>query len=215
MKARNGFVSNSSSTSFVVAIKEHTDKQLPSALSLIELVVDRLKMDKGNLKFFTGKARDTIANIDAEILALELDKKWVEKEKALWEKATSHVDLLPALRTIAWWPRPLRSKPPTPENCVDYVVRYKREMEELEETAQRNGEQVIKRYMESIDFRVKSIESDIEALRKRKKLYMAYAANDEWHLVGFTEDHYHGILEEMIEGLVRNNMAVIVEQKTV
>jgi hypothetical protein len=79
MKMRMGFVSNSSSTSFVVAIPEHVSKDDEPYIQLFEKIVSQLKAKDDEFGYGFMKLQDLIENYDDSISKCKLELKEYER----------------------------------------------------------------------------------------------------------------------------------------
>ncbi len=188
MKSRHGFVSNSSSTSFVILVK-------PDKVESVAFILKHLKhdMNGGNPVVAVPERRK---ELKTEIKEIDKDLKYVngiyDKIAFIPDQSFTDHDLLARYSTFHMLRKEaIRSERKYPDN-----VHFGRDKEDF------LGD--LHRLQEDLREDRAKCEKEIETL----------TGNDDWVFVSFEEDAHWGTLKQMVDDLVKAGDAVVLKQET-
>ena len=203
MKTRNGLVSNSSSSSFIIAVKKMKKGDLTSPSEMIDFLIKHSGLIGGRdaLKFFTKTPKQYNDALSKETKELEANIKWAESQKAYCEEALKDkkiMEVLGRMKHIGQAFRNRMEKGGTEEGRI---------LREYTPTVQKE----LKNDIETLGYRIEGDQKQIEELNAKAKKIKRYL-NGEWKLIGFEEDHWGDILKSAVKEMVKKKQAFIVEE---
>lgn len=197
MKTRKSHISNSSSTSFVIALKKTKDSDHINYVEAIEFIIEMAGYQQSELKYFTGSVMDRKEKIKEENKQLSLDLDWCHKKIENLESISfQNEDVVQVLEKLN-----LIKNSPMRENDD---IRFLRDLD-LSDIGT-----AIQDEIRNIGYHVTKILEDKEQLEKI--LEKLNQLDDDYSIVGFEEDHWAGICKHMIEHLISLDKAIILEQ---
>ena len=205
MKVRNGFVSNSSSSSFMIAIK----KPQPCAscgctpIDFLKELEIRIGDKKKEYEFFNQDIKEYIETLKYDIEELEKDRAWVLKEKELYATLLDDEKLAEGIQTFISLMQQLEEEKRT--NKKDY--RVNRYMGDNEASVM----DVVKSQISSCS--TYSINAEIkEATEKLEKLN-SLNLDEKWTLFNIDIDNWEHGTKEAIELLLESKQAVLIKKE--
>jgi len=210
MKSRQGFVSNSSSSSFVIAIKKAKSKKFSDPSSVIDFLIKHSGAKYGDLKYFSQTPKKYDFLLKKEIKELQKDVRWVEKQKSGLEEALGNEDVVEILAKINRMPSIQSAKKRNEDNAnkdkTNEDNRFSREyMHSMKEALERE--------ITSLEYSLNSMGEKIKELQEKEKKIQPYLDGD-WQLIGFEEDMWGSVLKSAIEDMARRKEAIIIEKAT-
>ena len=204
MKTRTGFVSNSSTTSFLLAVKKPTDELHYDYLKGIEFIIEHVGFKKDDLDFFCCAPSEKAQEIKEEIEELEADRKYCEDQiqelKELIEKSSELSGLLDQFLSLSSKPKYALTKD---EQGRKWEVRSEREYVSCRST--------VKFEIESKNTHIIWLSKKIDELKGALKNLEGY--DDSFVMVGFKCDRMSDYgLESMVQWLLNNGKADLVEK---
>lgn len=208
MKTRIGFVSNSSTTSFLLAIKKPRSDLHFDYLNAIEFLVTYLGYDKDALDFFYSNGSEKIVEIKEEIVELQADVDYCKVEKKdLEEFVEKAADAMPIVeRFMKLLQKQKMSRVCDNDKDRKDEIRYEREYpnqpRELAHDEIRNKEDHIRWVSKQI--------VELTELLEKMESY-----DDSWIMVRFKSDYMRDVkLDDMVQWLIENGKAEIVNKET-
>ena len=194
MKIRNGFVSNSSTSSFVVAVKKDASKQY-DALKLIDIFLNKFEVNKKKISQEIKEVKDEIRELEKDIKYLD---RLIDDLKEVPENFVEIVDKSHGLSN-------------------DTAIRNSRDIDEyMSSEDYRSYESRIsvkERKLGYLDFDRKSLNSKIQNLNL--KLEKIKDLKDEYYELISTEcDVCYSSLRPLFEELQKKKLAIILREKT-
>lgn len=213
MKYRNGFVSNSSSSSFIVAVKQvESDDGSPSWFNFLNLLIENTG-GQDRLKSFSSAVSDQIAKWQEEVEELKLDRDWAIEKAKIYEDITAIDVALPLLAKLIEH-EDRYPHPEIPQSQLKWRLRGPRETEEYsKETPLQKAKESLQWKKDSIRMDISRARKSIDSLIEKIKKAEPYNSN-EWTLIRFEEDNWGGVLTKAVEQLVKSNQAIIIEKQT-
>jgi hypothetical protein len=208
MKIRSGFVSNSSSTCFLLAAKIPEKTESPSWFDVLDFLVDHCG-GPDNLKVFSTTALEQIERWKKEINELEEDKKWCLEELKIYEDMEAAKIALPLLGRLIKF-----------EHQRQYIKNYGHEPDEEQikqeircyrKYGQETADETLHYAKRRKNFDIAKIEQNI--LKLSEKIKKAKPYTDKcWKLIGFEEDNFSGFIKKAVEKLDEDGNIVILEK---
>jgi len=188
MKTRSGFVSNSSSTSFVILVK-------PDKVQSVEFILKHLKHPMDNpcptVPERIKELKTEIKDIDKDIVYLDgiyaridviPNQSFIDHE-LLQKYSTFHMLRKEAIRSDRKYPLPAKMRGARDKG--DFLGDIRRLKEDLQEDRAKCEQEILK-----------------------------IAGNKDWVFVSFEEDAMWGTLKQMVNDLVKTGDAIVLKQET-
>jgi hypothetical protein len=208
MKTRSGFVSNSSSSSFIVAVKivESQDGS-PTWFNILEFLIKKYG-GRDELKSFSSKVGEQIKVWRKELKELKADKNWCLDQHKIYEDMLAVEVAIPLLAKLLRHDTE-RKQPQYDKETT--AIHDKARIRCTREYGETEARQVLESAKERINYDIMRIDRDIAQLSKKIEKVKQYDS-DEWYLLGFEEDNYSDPVAQGIKELEERGQAVIVER---
>jgi len=205
MKTRNGFVSNSSSSSFVIAVKEVKACSCCglTPVDFMSTLAVRTRNENKQREFSMVDIDSYIEEKEYEIDEWETEKKWIIRQKKLYEELLKDENALKALELFRGALRDIEyEKNRTDDGQANYS-RYT--------TDDRNAADIIKedvRYLNE-DRVNKEIASRKGFIEKIKRL----DNKDKWTIFSIKTDNSFDNVKDDIELMIKTNQVVLIQKE--
>jgi len=202
MKIRNGFVSNSSSSSFIVAVKK-PQKNETNYMELIEFMMKNYYKRKDLDKNFKGSIKEYTSNLEKELKKLTKDITFLEKDKIFIEEVLSNKNLIKPIGKLFEY---LDNKTKLKKNLGVRQTRefYKNYVPKF----------VLENELGSINYDIDKIKNKIEILTARISDIQKYKEGS-WDIICYEEDAAFGSpMSGAIKELEEKSLAKILKKET-
>lgn len=197
MKIRTGFVSNSSSSSYVLAVKKQQECECcglsnSKMIELITLLLGKKEFNGRVPKSFTGNMTEYVESLDVEIEELEKDIVCGTEKIKLLEKISANND---ALLLMDQW------------NNLS-KIRNDRYMDESE--YKQSSVDNLKWKIQNVESEVNRAKNSISEIRLKKQKLEA-ATNEDRRIFIFEMDDWDDA-RRIIEELIENDVVEVIEK---
>lgn len=190
MKVREGFVSNSSSTSFVVAIPAHVSKEEEPLIAIFEKIVDKLKKEDSDFGYGFVLVDDMVKEYDEKINDCISERTQYEyfynqisefmRNKASQAAVQLYLDIVAKSKSFD------HLKYHTP----------KKHMSELQSDTQ---------------YSIKELNDKIKRLGEEKQQVIE-RGKDAKYIMSFTLDHWASDIEEVLKIMIEKDIVKLVRR---
>ena len=204
MKTRDGFVSNSSSSSFVVVLKEDADGV---AFKMFDVLTSMLSHTRDHLeKELVSSRRNTLT---IELKGLEKDLEYEEKHLVVLEKHAGNKKLITAMEELNKDLNLLARKDDKNFTIYD-MIRNNRRMNEEEKSEYYHPKDIFSHALDAVKYSIEHLKEKIaeydEKLSKLKDL------DGGLTLVSFEIDNDEYGLKQMVSTLSDEDMITVIER---
>ena len=201
MKIRNGFVSNSSSSSFLVAfVPEESNLNLKTFDFLLGTKVGNHTYQT-DLEVFKETVKERKEKLIIEIENCEKDMMWLKEHVKTLKKISKNEKASQLMDELFYSANDSKHD--------KNALRWKREQSENQKSWK---ERVISE-ISSYNYDMQKLQNDIDCANKQ--LGLIKDLFDESVVAGWKEDqHHHSYLSELMDELVKDNRVTIIEKYT-
>ena len=198
MKIRNGFVSNSSSSSFIVVVKRPKDNET-NYLEIIDFIIKHYYQYKSADTNFSSTIQEHTLSLETEIKELTKDLSFLEKQKEFLESLVKDSKLEKHMGNLLKY---LNQK-----NTLKGNVRCGREI------YKENPKSFLKDETYYLTCDITRIKDKAKNLNLRLTEIKKYN-DDTWKIIGFEEDISHSPISSAIKELEEKGLAAILKKVT-
>lgn len=193
MKTRTGFISNSSSTSFVVAIPAHVSKEEEPLIEIFEKIVDKLKAQDSDFGYGFVLVNDMIKEYDDKISELVGEREHYQnfynqvsefmRNKASQAAVQLFLDIVEKSKAF---------------NYLKHGATPKKHLSELQSDTQK--------MIQDINEKIKGLSEEKQQVIERGR--------DAKYIMSFTLDHWASDIEQVLEIMIEKDIVKLVKKES-
>ena len=187
MKIRHGFISNSSSSSFVVIARTPKVKQGFTFLDMLRPTFHRDRVDKD---LFVGNIDEYVDTLKRDIEDLEKEIEWATKEIDVFKDALKNEDAINLLARAS------------------YIQDRVKQDEAFERVYYGNARKHITNRICGLKVSLDSMNKKISEYKDELVKATPYIGKDDWSVLKFTVDNYYGMETEINEWMKQDGAFV-------